>query len=492
MDTEMVTPEVDLAGRRLVVCSNREPYKVSLREDGYEFETTKGGLASALIPIMRSTGGLWISWGGGPEEEKHRLPDRQEVPGAEPQFTQRRVFLTAEQVDNFYYGFANQALWPLCHFFVGRCHFLPEHWNAYLRVNELYAGAIAQEADAAGDMVWVQDYHMGLVGKMLKRLRPGLASGIFWHIPFPPPEVFTFLPWKHEILEGLLGNDVVAFHTMGYCENFGRCASLFLGAEWDAENMTVRYEGRMVRLLPRGIGVNYDYFNKLGSSRESEEKSKEIKRLLGVEKLLLGVDRLDYTKGIPERLLALERFLERYPEYRGRLSLIQIAVPSRTHIAEYQRIIAEVNRQVGRINGRFSRGGWVPIHYYFYGFPQSELVAYYRAADVALVTPIQDGMNLIAKEFAASRADEYGVLVLSEHAGTAEEFPDLVSVNPFDIEETASAIKSALETDGSMAREIMRRMREEVRAHDLQWWIMENLGALGLGGRGGREPNATA
>jgi trehalose 6-phosphate synthase len=479
MEHDTITPKIDLGGRRLVICSNREPYTVEKRGKDYEFEGTKGGLASALTPIMRSAHGLWVSWGGSSQDAKEALPERQTVPAEEPKFTQERVFLTEEQVNDFYYGFSNQALWPLCHYFLGRCHFVDQHWKAYQEVNELYAEKIANLANPDEDIIWLQDYHMALVGRMLRERKPDLTTGLFWHIPFPAPDFFVFLPWGSQILDGLLGNDVIAFHTPGHCVNFGRSAERLIGCEWDEANLRIKHKGRTVRLLPRGIGVNFDYFNALGSSDEVRARAKEIKEEVGVEKLVLGVDRLDYSKGIKERLLAIERLLENHPEHIGKVSILQIAVPSRTDITEYEEMVASVNYEVGRINGRFSREGWVPIHYYFYGFPQEELAAYYVAADVALITPIVDGMNLVAKEFVAARADRDGVLILSEFAGTALEFSEMAAgVNPFNVSQTSEALHSALTMEKSDRQHVMDHMRERVQRHDLGWWVAENINAI--------------
>jgi len=470
--------DVDLRGKRLVICSNREPFTVIRTDGGFTYEATLGGLVSALIPIMRATGGLWVSWAGGNLARKHELPQKQKVPGEEPTFTQFRIFLTQEQVDNYYYGFANQALWPLCHYFLERANFERKHWETYKDVNRLFAEALIQEVDLEDDMLWLQDYHLTLAGGMIKRERPELSSGIFWHIPFPHVDFFKFIPWRVELLEGMLGNDVLGFHLPQYCWNFGRSVEMILGYDWDPENMEIHVRDRTVKLLPRGIGVNFEFFNGIGGSKETERRARQIKQDLNAENLILGVDRLDYTKGIKERLLTLEKFFEKYPEYIESVSFLQIAVPSRTHVPEYQELKDEIDFHVGRINGKFSREGWIPIHYFYHGIPQEELIAYYRAADVALITPIKDGMNLIAKEFAAARPDDNGTLILGEHAGAALEFPDIVAVNPFDVESGALAIKAALEMPEEQKRRTMETMREQVREKDLKWWIEENLRAL--------------
>lgn len=470
--------DVDLYGRRLVICSNREPYTVTPTDEGYEYEATVGGLVSAMIPIMRATGGLWVSWAGGDPDERNQLPTTQEIPGSPPYFTQRRVFLSSEEVDNYYYGFANQTLWPLCHYFLEMANFQKQHWEAYKQVNRKFADALMEEVDTAEDLLWLQDYHMALVGGMLKDRNPEISSGIFWHIPFPYADFFRFIPWRVELLEGLLGNDVIGFHTEQYCVNFGRAVESILGYEFNSDTLEINVNGRDVTLLPRAIGVNFEYFNGIGGSDETEQKARQLKQELNANNLILGVDRLDYTKGIKQRLLTLEQFFEMYPEYLEEVSFLQIAVPSRQNVPAYQAMKEEIDYHVGRINGKFSREGWVPIHYFFHGLPQEELIAYYRAADVALITPIRDGMNLIAKEFAAARPDESGTLILGELAGAAIEFPDLVDINPFDIESGARAIKAAIEMPEEQKQRTMRQMRRQVRKKDLKWWIEENLKQL--------------
>ncbi|HKJ69286.1 MAG TPA: trehalose-6-phosphate synthase [bacterium] len=470
--------EVDLRGKRLMLCSNREPYTVTKTDGGYQYQATIGGLVSALIPIIRTTHGMWISWAGGDVSEREQLPAKQLVPGEEPRFEQRRVFLTQEEVTNYYYGFANQALWPLSHYFLEQANFQDEHWEAYDNVNRKFAEAIIKEIDVDNDLLWLQDYHLALVAGIIQEEIPNLKSSLFWHIPFPHADFFRFIPWRAEILEGMLGNDVIGFHLPQYCLNFGRAVERTLGYDWDREALEIYVGNRVVKLLPRGIGVNFGYFDSLGGSDETISKARDIRKTMNAQHLILGVDRLDYTKGIKQRLLTLERFFDKYPDYVGRASLIQIAVPSRTHVPEYQQMKDEIEYHAGRINGKFSVRGWVPIHYFYRGLPQEELIAYYRAADVALITPIRDGMNLIAKEFAAARHDERGALVLGELAGVAREFPDLVAINPFDIEQGATAIKEALEMPEQRMKETMQRMRRHVREKDLKWWIEQNLDML--------------
>ncbi len=472
----MQTPvDVDLQGKRLVICSNREPYTVKKTENGFDFQPTVGGLVSALIPIMRESQGMWVSWAGGDTADKESLPVTQKIPGEEPQFLQRRVFLEPEEVDNYYYGFSNQALWPLCHYFLERSNFEEEHWAAYCSVNQKFADAILEEVDTENDLLWLQDYHLALVAGMLKDKKPGITSSLFWHIPFPHADFFRFIPWRVELLQGMLGNDMIGFHVRQYCLNFGRAVESVLGYAWDREKLEIYVGDRTVKLLPRAIGVNFDYFNNLGKSEDTVRKSIEIRSEFAADHLILGVDRLDYTKGIKQRLLTLEKFFDEYPEYIGKVSFLQIAVPSRTNVPEYQEMKDSIDYTVGRINGKFSTEGWVPIHYFYRGLPQEELIAYYKAADVALITPIRDGMNLVAKEFAAARSDEGGALILGELAGVALEFPDLVSINPFDLESGARAIKSAIEMPDGKRLQTMKEMRQQVKNEDLKWWIEENL-----------------
>ncbi len=463
----------DLGGRRLILVSNREPYSRRELADGQvEFERTTGGLVTALDPVMRRCGGVWLAWDpGGDPEEKHRF----EVPDHGPTFTLRQVPLTEEEVRRYYFGFANGAMWPLCHYFIDRCHFDDIEWNDYVAVNERFAEAVAQEA-GEDDLIWVHDYHFCLLPEMIRARRGGGPIAFFLHIPFPAEEVFRILPWRERVLEGLLGADLVGVHTRSYAIEFLGCCERLLGAEVDYQDSVVHWQGRRVKVAAFPIGIEVEEIERIAASPESKENASRIRESLATEKVVIGVDRLDYSKGIPERLAAFDRLLETHPEYRGRITFVQIAVPSRTDVEEYQQLKRTIDELVGRINGRYGDAGWQPVHYLYRALGRRDLVAHFLAADVAMVTPLRDGMNLVAKEYCAARIDEDGVLLLSEFTGAAEGLGDgAVLVNPFSVDGTARALKRALELPSEERSEGMRRMRRHVSETHIDAWLGEIL-----------------
>ena len=460
-----------LNGRRLITVSNREPYVRKRSADGTErYEARAGGLVTALTPVMRRSGGVWVAWDEQGERRRVQVPDRG------PKFTLRQVPLTTSEVRQYYHGFANRALWPLCHYFVGRCHFDEAEWNAYMRVNQRFAEAVVEEASER-DIVWVHDYHFCLAPRMIReRQRAGGPIAYFLHIPFPAEAVFRVLPWRREILEGLLGSDVVGFHTQDYAKNFLECCASILGADVDVPAGRLRWEGRQVRVGVYPIGIEFSEFEDIAKKPEVEATVARIRANLGAEKVVLGVDRLDYTKGILERLNGIGRLFERHPQYRGKVTFVQIAVPSRTNVKEYHELKRLVDETIGRINGQFSHSGWAPIVYIYRGLERHDVVAYYRAADVALITPLRDGMNLVAKEYAASRVDDDGVLVLSELAGAGRDLGEgAVLVNPYSLEDVTCALDWALTMDREERRRRMRLLREQVQQTDIHAWLASIL-----------------
>jgi alpha,alpha-trehalose-phosphate synthase [UDP-forming] len=464
-----------LGDRRLVLVSNREPYVRKRGPDGKGFfERTTGGLVTALDPVMRRCGGVWLAWDpGGDPKAQHRF----EVPERGPTFTLRQVPLTSREVRRYYFGFANRALWPLCHYFIDRCHFDEAEWHDYVAVNERFADATAAECEP-GDLIWVHDYHFCLLPKMIRERRPKGLIAYFLHIPFPADEVFHIIPWRAQILEGLLGADLVGMHTSRYVADFLACCERLLGARVDYEEGLVHWQGRRVKVAAFPIGIDVDEFERIAASPEVEKKVAKVQRGLRSEISVLGVDRLDYSKGIPQRLFALERFLERYPEYHGRFAFVQVAVPSRTRVDEYRNLKRSIDEMVGRINGRFSDSGWQPIRYLYRSLNRQDLVAHYRAADVAMITPLRDGMNLVAKEYCASRTDEGGILLLSEFTGAAEGLGEgALLVNPFSVEGTAEALHRAFEMPADERRRRMASMRAHVRKTDINIWLHDILRA---------------
>ena len=466
-----------LAHRRLVVVSNRAPVDMR-RGPERRLVPTVGGLVSAFMPVFKAAGrGLWIAWSGhatGP-----RAYDRVDLPPDDPSFTLRFVRLSERDVSGSYNGLANRGLWPLAHYFVGRCQFRLEHWQSYQRVNEVFAAAVLEELQP-NDLVWVQDFHLAMMPGLVRKARPDTAIGFFWHVPFPEPSVFGILPWRIPLLTGMLGSDVIGFHLESYARNFLACVERFVGLPVDYDRGTVRVQGREVRVVAWPVGVDADEFTALARRPEIELRAGRIRRQLGSAKMILGVDRLDYTKGILERLYGFERFLEHNPSFRRRVTFFQIAVPSRERVEEYRRMKRDIDEAVGRISGRFTAEGWVPIRYVYQSMPQAELTAHYVAADLALVTPLRDGMNLVAKEYVASRVHDDGVLMLSEFAGAAEDLPEAVHVNPYNGDDVAQQIRGALTMSLEEMRTRMRALRARVKRHDLRWWLQGFLGEFPL------------
>ena len=473
----MPNPEIDgTRPRRLVVMSNRLPYNLPRKPGGRPPKRNVGGLVNALEPVLARRGGSWIGWDGAP------LPSGGAVTAAleEPLvFTTRSgvelhgVPLSEREVSLHYHGFSNRALWPLFHDFPGKGVFLPEDYAAYERVNRRFAEVALARAER-GARIWVHDFHLMLVPRFLREMGFRERIDFFLHTPFPPPEIFRVLPWREEVLQGLLAADGVAFHIELYRDNFVRCATQLLGVEVaegePAGADLLRHEGGETSAAAIAIGIDVDDFEGIARSDGVATRARRLREVHGNRRILFSADRLDYTKGIKERLNVLERFLATHPEAVGRVVLIQIVVPSRHQVEEYRVMKREIDREVGRINGEYGREGWMPIHYRYHALEREELVAHYRAADVALVTPLRDGMNLVAAEFAASRVDEDGALVVSEFAGAAERCPGAILVNPYDLEGSSAAIARALEMDPVERRERMVRLRERVRSNPVSRW----------------------
>ena len=465
-----------LEGRRLVVVSNRAPVSIRRRPAGPTYTPTVGGLVSALTGVFKaSSGGLWVAWSGGDAPgDGSRVPPRVDLPVEDPYFKLRWLRLSERDVSQYYHGFCNRGLWPLGHYFVGRCQFRAEQWQSYRRVNEIFAAALLEEIEP-DDIVWVQDFHLTLVPALVRQARRETRLGLFWHIPFPEPSVFGILPWRAPILEGMLGCDVLGFHTESYARNFLACVERFLGRPVDWIRGSVKVGDREVRTVAWPIGIDAEAFESLASQPETQQRAARIRRQVGAERILLGVDRLDYTKGILERLAGFEHFLEQSPESRGRITFVQIAVPSRERVEDYRRMKRDIDEAVGRLSGRFTRGGSVPVRYLYSSLPHAELAAYYAAADIALVTPLRDGMNLVAKEYVATRIHDDGVLLLSEFAGAVEDMSEAVHVNPYNVDDVSNQIGRALKMPLEEQRTRMARLRAHVRERDIGWWLRSFL-----------------
>jgi len=440
-----------------------------------------GGLTSALDPVMQACHGTWVAWGhDSADRQTVDAQDHVAVPPDDPQYTLRRVWLSETQVRGFYYGFANSALWPLCHLHLEQAIFKPRHWHHYQDVNASFAAVVAEECSGEPTVVWLQDYHLALCPAMLRQRIPDLTIMHFWHIPWPPWEIYRVCPWRRELLEGLLGNDLLGFHLEQYCRNFLECAERTLGAQVDAAAGMVEYAGHVTWVRPFPISIDYDAWVQLARGRRVADKIAHLRAqpALAFPVLGVGVDRLDYTKGIVSRLEAIERFLDKYPAYQGRVGFVQIAVPSRTQIEAYRRVKEHVESVVARINSRFGMAAAGPIHYRYEQVEPAELAVYYRMADFAMVTSLHDGMNLVAKEFIAAQVERRGVLLCSEFAGAAEELGNALLINPYDIEGVAETLRQALEMSPEEKAHRMARLQEHLAEHNIYKWLVDVFTAL--------------
>ncbi len=451
--------------RRIVVVANRLP----VSWDGEQWVTSPGGLVRALEPVLQRVNGSWVGWSG----NVGKPPE----PFLHDGIAQRPVSLTEEELDGFYYGFCNSALWPLYHDAIVSPEFHRHHWRPYRAVNERYA-RVAAESLQPDDIAWVQDYQLQLVPGLLRAIRSDITIGFYLHIPFPPIELFARLPWRRQIIEGLLGADVLAFQTRASVQNFARAARRY-GAAETLGRRELRWRGRSIRLQRAPIAIDTSHFEKMAASEAVQRRVVELRHELGdAEHIFLGVDRLDYTKGIDLRLKSFAGLLEQSSDQPRRYAFVQVAVPSRENVPAYQDLRSEIEQLVGRINGDYGEPGWSPVSYLYRSLALEELIAYYVAADVMLVTPLRDGMNLVAKEYVASRRDQPGVLVLSEFAGAAEQLKSAVIVNPHDVDGVTAALRSATEMDPAAARQRMQRLRRTVRKETVFEWARDCLAML--------------
>ena len=429
-----------------------------------------GGLTTALLPVLEEQGGTWVGMGEEPE-----LPERQEYPADDPNFVVRRVPLSTEELDGYYYGMANQILWPLSHYLIQHLELNRDFIDTYRSVNQRFAEAVLEETDGGEDeVIWIQDYHQMISPGVIRKERPEATIGHFWHIPWPAMEVFRILPWARELLRGMLGCDLIGFHVEEYVDNFIESAEVLLGAEVDGN--VIRYNGHETRAEAHPIGIEVDRFKEMAHDPSIEEEAQTFRERMGTDNIVIGIDRLDYTKGIHSRMLAFEKFLEENPEYHGNVSFFQIATPSRTELESYQKIRREVDEVVGRINGRFARNNWVPVNYRYRTYTQYELCAFYRAADAALITPLRDGMNVVTQEFITASQD--GVLILSELTGAAYLLPEALQVNPYDLSGLADAIKVALEMPLEEKEERLDGLKKTIDELDVHNWADNFLNAL--------------
>jgi len=434
---------------------------------------------TALLPVLRHRGGTWVGWPGAPGPAR-TFSRALAAASADAGYKLAIVSLNEDEVRDFYLGFSNEVIWPLFHDLPSLCRFEPAYWRAYVAANRKFARAVNTRA-APGDFIWVHDYHLMTVGAELRRLGTRARTGFFLHIPFPAPDVFMKLPWRMPLLDALVQFDLLGFQTTRDLRNFAACAQML--------GKSVRTESKGMLLVGAGphgaaraghfpISIDYNAFMRRAAEPDVAAKAQDLHRLLPKRKLVLGVDRLDYSKGITLRLRAFQDLLERHPDMRGRVSLLQVVVPSRENIPQYERMKTQIEQLAGRINGAFARpGGWVPVWYEYRGLSRLELLAYYRAADIALITPLKDGMNLVAKEYCACSIEEDCVLILSEFAGAAEQLTGALLVNPYDIEGVAEAIRTAHQMSREERVARMRAMRRSVRRQDVFWWVDAFLNA---------------
>lgn len=460
----------------LVVLSNRLPYTVSAGVEGPTLTPAVSGLVTAVEPVLRRTGGVWIGWGGRTTHAAGAGP-LVLAPPEGAAYSLQEVLFPEQEFRAYYHGFANAGLWPLCHHFVERASFDPTGWQAYVAANRRFTQATLPWAKT-GRLVWVHDFHLALVPRQLRSGLPGVRIAFFWHIPFPPYELLATLPWARELLAGLLGSNLIAFHTQDYVHNFLRSAERLLGAEVDLDRGQVTWQGRTVQVQALPIGVDWQEFQTLARKPEVQERARAIRAAAGTPVVMLGVERLDYTKGIPERLRAFDHLLEQHPELKGQVTLLQIGVPTRDGVPAYRELRRRVEEAVGRVNGKHTEGWHSPVRYQARGFSREDLVAHYLAADVGLVTPLRDGLNLVAKEYVASRVDGRGVLLLSPFAGAAADLPEALPGNPYNTEELAEAMRVAITMPEAEQRRRMAALQDRVRERDLAWWWKTTLQVL--------------
>lgn len=462
-----------LGENALFMVSNREPYMHVVDEISGMPKCIRpaSGVVTALDPIMRACGGTWIAHGSGKADKKFvNSKDMLGVPPEDPGYILKRVWLSKEEEEGYYYGFANEGLWPLCHITHTRPIFRESDWQMYIEVNQKFCNSVLQELPVNRAFVFIQDYHFTLLAGMIKEKRPDATIALFWHIPWPNPEVFSTCPYQKQILEGMLACDLIGFHIQNHCNNFLDTANRLLESRVDTEKFSVIRSGKETAIRSYPISVD-GFFSEHGTTENSEATSDIRKELdLDGKIVALGVDRIDYTKGLVERILAVDRFIEKYPEYRNRFVFVQLAAPSRTHIKRYHDLVAEIDELVEKKNWKYSEGNWKPIIYLKRHFSQDEIRPYYALADICIVSSLHDGMNLVAKEYIAAKNSLDGALILSRFTGASKELVDATLINPYAIEEFADAIKYTIEMPLEEKRKRMDNMRNVIKENNVYRW----------------------
>lgn len=460
---------------RLLLVSNRLPIAMQRDEEGrLNLKPGSGGLVTALAPLLRDRGGVWIGWPGLADLEKIETAPLLDQASKASGFNLTPVYLSKDDAQGFYDGFSNEIIWPLFHDLQLLCNFNPDYWTYYQQVNEKFAETILQNSNH-NDYVWVHDYHLMLLGQKLRQKGFTSALGFFLHIPFPPMDIFIKLPWRFELIRALLEFDLIGFQTMRDRRNFIHCVRMLLKdvrIETKSGMHVCHLQDREVRVGSFPISIDYKNWAALASSKEVEQGAWRVHESYPEQKMVFSVDRLDHTKGIPFRLEAIRYFLKRHPELHQKATFIQVVVPSRVEIPKYHQLKIEIDRLVGEINSEFSKESWVPIHHHFRSLTPQDLVSYYRTSEVGFVSPIQDGMNLVAKEYVACNIDESGVLILSEFAGAASQLHEgALLVNPYDIAGVSEAIYKALTMPDAEKKKRMRKMRRNIKRYDIFWWV---------------------
>ncbi len=455
-----------MESRKIIIVSNRLPVKVEIKDDEWLYHSSEGGLATGLGSIYKEGDNIWIGWPGAfIENEKIQRIIRQD-------FLKQKLYpvmLSAYEIEHYYDGFSNDTLWPLFHYFPSYAHYEQADWEAYWSVNKKFADAVTEVADE-DDIIWIQDYQLMLVPQMVRERMPNVSIGFFQHIPFPSYEVFRMIPWRDQLLKGLLGADLIGFHTYDDVRHFMSAATRIVNIASNANELILEEErSLLVDAFP--MGIDYDKYNNSVFSPQTRRNEHKLHQLMGDKKLMISIDRLDYSKGIPQRLEAYELFLEKYPEFKEKVIFLQLVVPSRDQVKSYASLKEEINRLVSDINAAYGTLSWQPIHYFYRAFPLEMLSALYVAADIALVTPLRDGMNLVCKEYIASRTDKTGVLILSEMAGASKELYEALIINPTNKDAVADAIHEALTMPEEEQIRRMELMQQTVRNFDIQHWI---------------------
>jgi len=459
---------------RLLIVSNRLPVTIEKKGKSLNFRHSAGGLATGLGAFYREYDSLWIGW---PGIIRERIKGKEKSIKAKliSDFGCYPVFLSQRDIERFYHGFSNKTLWPISHYFTQYANYNNDFWEAYKQVNELFSKAVIEIAKK-DDIIWIHDYHLMLVPKLIRERLSEATIGFFHHIPFPSFEIFRLLPWRKEILEGLLGADLVGFHTYDYARHFLGSVHRLLGYEHTLDQIST--DDRIVRVVPFPMGIDYERFSKANQESLVQKEIDRFRKKVGGQKIILSVDRLDYTKGIPQRIEVFNRFLERNPEYKEKVIFILVAVPSRTQVEHYRLLKRQVDELVGRINGKYGTMGWSPIWYLYRSLPFNTLTALYSIADVCLVTPVRDGMNLIAKEYLATRTDMKGVLVLSEMAGAARELGEAIIVNPNNNEEMIKALEEAITMSEDEKIQRNKTMQKRIQRYTVYRWAEDFIDRL--------------